>query len=442
MTFVSYAQNFEDVLLWRALKGIDQGFYIDVGANDPITDSVTKAFYDAGWRGINIEPSSEWFEKLQQARSDDTNLQVAVGARKGNINFYEIPGTGLSTSDHLIAKQHARRYDVTLEKKKVQVVRLTTICEQYVPSDIHFLKIDVEGAEKSVLQGINLQKIRPWIILVESTLPGTEIEAYEDWEPSLLAADYEYIKFDGLNRFYLAKEHRKIRSSLIAPPNVFDDFVLSGTGSSSFHAGVRSSLQKAELKCQALHNEREVLKHQIEELNQSNNQWWSMADRHSKELIEVRAELAELNNTSKHWCFEADRLNTELQDIYNSNFWAITKPLRIIMQFLKKLLFLAVRIARRLTHLLKRLARWSLIKARGFVLKHPKVGLRVKNWLKKYPNLYRRLEHQTAQSENLGQLESGSRGFGRIESDVEQSELESSMVTASLKWVTEKRLNV
>ena len=52
MSFVSYAQNFEDVMLWRALKHIDCGFYIDVGAQDPVIDSVTKSFYDHGWRGV------------------------------------------------------------------------------------------------------------------------------------------------------------------------------------------------------------------------------------------------------------------------------------------------------------------------------------------------------------------------------------------------------
>ena len=43
--FVSYAQNYEDVMLWRALKHVKKGFYVDVGANDPKFDSVTQAFY-------------------------------------------------------------------------------------------------------------------------------------------------------------------------------------------------------------------------------------------------------------------------------------------------------------------------------------------------------------------------------------------------------------
>ena len=44
MTFISYAQNFEDVMLRRVLKHVENGFYIDVGAQDPSADSVTKLF--------------------------------------------------------------------------------------------------------------------------------------------------------------------------------------------------------------------------------------------------------------------------------------------------------------------------------------------------------------------------------------------------------------
>jgi hypothetical protein len=46
MTFISYAQNYEDVVLHRALSDVQRGFYVDVGAQDPIADSVTRAFYE------------------------------------------------------------------------------------------------------------------------------------------------------------------------------------------------------------------------------------------------------------------------------------------------------------------------------------------------------------------------------------------------------------
>src|SRR5215471_9401452 len=98
MSFVSYAQNQEDVMLYRALRDLEQGFYIDVGAQDPIIDSVTKAFYDRRWHGINIEPNEEYFHKLQSERPHDLNLATAVGREPGLIYFYEVAHTGLSTT--------------------------------------------------------------------------------------------------------------------------------------------------------------------------------------------------------------------------------------------------------------------------------------------------------------------------------------------------------
>ena len=57
MPFISFAQNLEDVVLHRALMGVTHGFYVDVGANSPDEQSVTRAFYERGWHGINIEPA-------------------------------------------------------------------------------------------------------------------------------------------------------------------------------------------------------------------------------------------------------------------------------------------------------------------------------------------------------------------------------------------------
>ena len=63
----SYAQNFEDVILWRALKDVDRGFYVDIGAQDPITDSVSLCFYEAGWRGVHVEPSPHFAARIRAA---------------------------------------------------------------------------------------------------------------------------------------------------------------------------------------------------------------------------------------------------------------------------------------------------------------------------------------------------------------------------------------
>ena len=90
--FVSYAQNQEDVVLARALRPDDrEGFWVDVGAGDPVLDSVTAAFAERGWRGVNVEPLPREHERLCAARPADTNLRVALGATAGQGNLFVEP---------------------------------------------------------------------------------------------------------------------------------------------------------------------------------------------------------------------------------------------------------------------------------------------------------------------------------------------------------------
>ena len=65
---VSYAQNGEDVVLNRVFRGQTGGFYIDVGANEPVTDSVTMLFYLRGWSGVNVEPALGVYDRLAAHR--------------------------------------------------------------------------------------------------------------------------------------------------------------------------------------------------------------------------------------------------------------------------------------------------------------------------------------------------------------------------------------
>lgn len=226
LTLVSYAQNHEDVILFRALKHIKNGFYIDVGAAWPDTDSITQAFYESGWQGINIEPNPIHFSSLTHQRKRDINLRLAIGEHIGEGRIYLAGATGLSTLVETIAHQYMTDgWD--LETDSMNIWPLSSICQVHVPRgrDIHFLKIDVEGFEGSVIRSHDWNRYRPWIVLVEATLPMTQKESFAEWEPVLLKANYIFVYADGINRFYLAAEHSYMIDSFRYPPNCFDDFV-------------------------------------------------------------------------------------------------------------------------------------------------------------------------------------------------------------------------
>lgn len=224
MSIVSYAQNYEDVMLWRALQHVKNGYYIDVGANDPVIDSVTKLFYDNGWSGINIEPLKNHCRDLENQRVRDINLNCAAGDQAGEIEFWECDVRGWATADPKVMETHeAAGYKGN--RYKVPVLTLSSICEEHAPKHIHFLKVDVEGFEKAVLQGMDFSFYRPWILLVEATKPNSPEENYSEWEGLVTAANYSFAYSDGLNRFYVANEKEELLSSLKYPPNVFDEFI-------------------------------------------------------------------------------------------------------------------------------------------------------------------------------------------------------------------------
>jgi FkbM family methyltransferase len=224
MSVISYAQNYEDVMLLRALRTVRCGFYIDVGAQDPVRDSVTKLFYEMGWRGINIEPVTHWFERLQADRPRDINLQLAVSDTQGQLHLFEVLDSGLSTSDEEFAKRHTTDGH-SIKEFDVLCSTLDDILQQNQSGEIHFLKIDCEGGEAAALRGLSLTKFRPWIILLEATEPNSQKPAYAEWEPLLLNRGYHFVYQDGLNRFYVADEHAALDTHFSQPPNVFDDFV-------------------------------------------------------------------------------------------------------------------------------------------------------------------------------------------------------------------------
>jgi hypothetical protein len=90
--FVSYSLNFEDVMLRRLFTRYGPGFYVDVGAGHPQFENDTYALYEAGWRGINLEPNETFFCALEEMRPGDRNLCLALSDKaEGELFYHESP---------------------------------------------------------------------------------------------------------------------------------------------------------------------------------------------------------------------------------------------------------------------------------------------------------------------------------------------------------------
>ena len=193
----TYAQGKEDLILWQILSGVEKGFYIDVGANSPDVYSVTKLFYENGWNGINIEPLPDMFNELVAERERDINLNIGIGNTEDTMILH-IDGVCSTFSNEVVADQH-------LEDRatmQIEIDTLANVLTYYAPQEIHFCKIDVEGFEREVLEGMDWN-YRPWVFCMESTKPNTDIPCHEEWEHILIENGYALKYAHGINRYYI-----------------------------------------------------------------------------------------------------------------------------------------------------------------------------------------------------------------------------------------------
>lgn len=320
--FVSYAQNFEDVMLWRALHEVDDGFYIDIGAGDPDAESVTRAFYERGWRGINVEPSPQTYPRLVARRPQDVNIRAAAVDRVGDVPFFAVDGgNGLSTIvEPVAALRRADGWSVP-DALSVDGDTLANICRRYAADrPIHFLKIDVEGAEREVILGADFTVFRPWIVVVESEGPWAAGPDEREFEPPLLGADYRRMYFDGLNCFYVASEHAdRLKAPFSVPPNVYDRFASAAQVEAEARAG---SAAEQIIQLQAAAEQRDS------ELRSIGTQVHSLT-------AEVSAGVAHLKHTQEQLGRAAEERASFVQQLFESaryEAWLAQERARLVME--------------------------------------------------------------------------------------------------------------
>ena len=191
-----YMHSEEDQLIWDFFKCSEGGFFIEVGAGDPVNLSVSYHLEVKGWKGILVEPQPALATKLKLNRKAKV-WPVACGSpqNKGEADFF-VAGEFSSL------KKHAAFTDVIYSDKIVVPVMtlVEIICKECNP-EIDFLSIDVEGSELNVLKGINLLKNRPRLIFIEYHVLSLDIHHY------FLRNKYKLVKRTGVNNWYIPIEN-------------------------------------------------------------------------------------------------------------------------------------------------------------------------------------------------------------------------------------------
>src|SRR5262245_21088619 len=147
-------------VIGRMFPDTTNGFFLDVGSGHGTIGSNTKALEERGWTGICVDP----FPTHMEGRTCLMVREVVSNASGQVVRFHTHEGLG-GIEDTLGKWKE--------EASKSPVVELTTVTLGQVlerakaPAFIHFLSVDIEGAELVALEGIPFDKYRFGAMAIE-----------------------------------------------------------------------------------------------------------------------------------------------------------------------------------------------------------------------------------------------------------------------------------
>ena len=210
---LAYSHWGVDLIITKLLNSKNKGIYIDVGCHHPFLNNHSYLLYKSGWEGINIDIDYNSIDMFNFFRKSDVNIQTAVTNHKGEVDLYFYHNRAAKNT---ISKEFGSN---AKEKKKINSDTLNNIIEnsKFKNSKIDFVSIDVEGNEMNVLNGFNLKKYKPKLILLEFIIPNKK-EFYEkdineitnsEVYKFLIKNDYKLINWNHDDLLFMSLDYSK-----------------------------------------------------------------------------------------------------------------------------------------------------------------------------------------------------------------------------------------
>jgi len=155
------------------------GVFIEIGAYDGEKFSNTKYFEEyLGWTGLLIEPLPLAFEKLKKNRKS-TLINGCITAKRGKQTLFNVQGVEMLSG---LADQYDNRHldriereGGRIEKIEVECYNLNELCDEHKISRVDFLSLDVEGAELTILNSIDFDRLTIDVLTIENNYNYPEI---------------------------------------------------------------------------------------------------------------------------------------------------------------------------------------------------------------------------------------------------------------------------
>ena len=162
----SYSFNGVDLLVDYIFKSKKNGFYLDIGAQHPVSNNNTYLLFKKGWNGINIDLDEKNINLFKLARPKDVNLNFAISDSEKEVDlFYYHDSSPINTLSKNVSDFQAAKVS---KIKKIKTKILNNVLEDLsFKNHIDYMNIDVEGHEIQVLKGFDISKYKPSVISIE-----------------------------------------------------------------------------------------------------------------------------------------------------------------------------------------------------------------------------------------------------------------------------------
>jgi FkbM family methyltransferase len=196
LNFKNTAEN-ELVLIRAFFSYKKDGFYVEVGANDPIIGSQTYHLEQLGWHGLLIEPLPYLAELLKEKRKAKV-VQFACSAPENHNKKLQFLMAGVYST---LNKNPIAIGANSNEYAEVTCKTLDSILEENdVTPGFDFISIDIEGHEMEMFKGFTLQKWQPKLVLLEDHVTNHEKHRH------MQKNDYQLIMRTAMNSWYVPKD--------------------------------------------------------------------------------------------------------------------------------------------------------------------------------------------------------------------------------------------
>jgi FkbM family methyltransferase len=188
-----FSGELEPFVLQKYCKDSPPGFFVDVGANDPIVHSQTYALEQQGWIGVLVEPLPDKANELRaHRRARVFELACSAPADDGKTLTLHVAGSFSSLQRQHMTTGVVPRGEITVEGATLdRILRAAN-----APTPIDFVSIDVEGHELAVLAGFDLQHWRPALLLIEDHALNLKLHRY------MKTHGYSWFRRTGLNSWF------------------------------------------------------------------------------------------------------------------------------------------------------------------------------------------------------------------------------------------------